>query len=101
MSARIKFTTLAALLTALSVQGPASAQNYFTTYPSASEYRSNQAINRSKAKIPSNAFGSVNDRASRSFDRSTDVVDYSGKVLGRDPDPNVRFELLRDQDRGK
>jgi hypothetical protein len=95
MSAKIKLIALAALLTALSVQGTAFAQNYFTAFPAAPD-RSNQAVNRFKSKIPPHAFGSVNDLAGASFGRSpTDVVS-SGKVVGRDPDPNVRFEILRD-----
>jgi hypothetical protein len=96
MSARIKLAALAALQAALLVQGTASAQNYFPRFPAAPEYRSSHAANRSKAKIPSNAFGSVNDQAGTSFGRSpTDVVSGS-KAVGRDPDPNVRFEILRD-----
>jgi hypothetical protein len=96
MSAKIKLIALAALLTALSVQGTAFAQNYFTAFPAAPEYQSNQTVNRLRAKIPSKAFGSVNDQAGVSFGRSpTDVVS-SGKVVGRDPDSNVRFEILRD-----
>jgi hypothetical protein len=76
--------------------GTAFDQNHFTAFPVAFEYQSNQAINRLKAKIPSKAFGSVNDQAGASFGRSqTDVV-CSGKVVGRDPDANVRFEILRD-----
>ena len=100
MSARIKLAALAALLTAVSIQGTASAQSYFTGFPAAPEYRSNKADNHLKAKIPSNAFGSINDRAGTSFGRSpTDVV-FGGNVLGRDPDQNVRFEILRDINRG-
>ena len=96
MSARIKLAALAAVLTTLSLQGTAFAQNYFTAFPAAPEHRSNQTVSRMKAKIPSKAFGSVNDQAGASFGRSpTDVVS-SGKVVGRDPDPNVRFEILRD-----
>jgi hypothetical protein len=101
MSARLKLAALASLLTILSLQGTAFAQNYFTSFPTAAERQSNQTVSRSKGKIPSNAFESVNDRTGMSFGRSTDVIDHSGNVLGRDPDPNVRFELLRDQDRGK
>jgi hypothetical protein len=101
MSARIKLAALAAVLTTLSLQGAAFAQNYFPAFPAAPEHRFNQTVSRMKAKIPSNAFGSVNDRAGTSSGRSTDVLDRGGNVLGRDPDPNVRFELLRDQDRGK
>ena len=96
MSARITFATLAGLLTALSVQATASAQSY-TTFPAASEYRAGHTVNRSKAMIPSNAFGSV---AGMSFGRSPQDVVFGGSVLGRDPDQNVRFELLRDKDRG-
>ena len=96
MSAKIKLIALATLLTALSVQGTAFAQNYFTAFPAAPEYQSNQTVNRLKAKIPPRAFGSINDQAGAPFGRSpTDVVS-SGKVVGRDPDANVRFEILRD-----
>src|SRR6202045_4198470 len=95
MSAKIKLIALAALVTALSVQWTAFAQNYFTAFPAAPEYQSNQTVNRLKAKIPAKAFGSANDQAGASFDRSpTDVVS-SGSLVGPDPDPNVRFEILR------
>jgi hypothetical protein len=96
MSAKIKLTALAALLTILAVQGTASAQNYFTAFPAASGHQSNQAINRLKAKIPSKAFGSVNDQAGASFGQTPNDVVSGGKVVGRDPDANVRFEILRD-----
>jgi len=96
MSARINLAALAALLTALSVQGTASAQSYFLAFPAAPEYQSNQAVNRSKAKMPSNAFGSIDHRAGTSFGQSPNDVVSGGKVVGRDPDPNVRFEILRD-----
>src|SRR5262244_1637497 len=100
MSARTTFTALAGLLTALSVQGTASAQSYLTTFPAASEHRASQTVSRSKAKMPSNAFGSADDRAGTSFGRSPHDVVFGGSVLGRDPDQNIRFELLRDRDRG-
>ena len=96
MSAGIKLATVVALLTALSVQGTAFAQNYFPAFPATPEYRSNQAVNRSKAKIPSNAFGSINNRAGTSFGLSPNDAVSGGKVVGRDPDANVRFEILRD-----
>jgi hypothetical protein len=96
MSAKIKLTAAAALLTALSAQGTAFAQNYFTAFPTPAEYQSNQTINRFKAKIPSKAFGSINDQADASFSQSLNDVVSSGKVVGRDPDANVRFEILRD-----
>jgi len=101
MSARIKLITLATLLTALSVNGTAFAQNYFPAFPAAPEYRSNQSINRLKAKIPSNAFGSINDPTGASFDRPSNGVFFGGRAVGRDPDANVRLELLRDKDIGK
>ncbi len=101
MSARTKFVALAGLLTALSAQGTASAQTYFPAFPAASEHRTGQAVKHWKAKVPSNAFGSVDVRAGTSFGRSPNDVVFGGEVLGRDPDPNVRFELLRDKDHGK
>ena len=99
MSARTTFAALAGLLTVLCVQETASAQSY-TTFPAASEHRASQTVNRSKATIPSNAFGSVDGRAGMSFGRFPQDVVFGGSVLGRDPDQNVRFELLRDKDRG-
>jgi hypothetical protein len=97
MSAKMRLAALAALLTSLSVQGIASAQNYFPTFPSsASEYRTNQGVNRFKGKIPSNAFGSVNDRAGTRFGQSPNDVVFNGKTVGRDPDANVRLQILRD-----
>ena len=98
MSARTTFAALAGLLTAICVQGTASAQSYF---PAASEHRAGQTVNRSKAKMPSNVFGSVNNSAGTSFGHSPHDVVFGGSIVGRDPDQNVRFELLRDNDRGK
>jgi hypothetical protein len=95
MSARIKLAAVAALLTALSVQGTAFAQN-FPALRAAPEYQSNQAVNRFKAKIPSNAFGSISDGAGNSFGLSPNDVISGSKAVGRDPDLNVRFEILRD-----
>ena len=86
MSAKMKLATLAALLSALSAHGPASAQNYFTTFPSASEYQSNQAVKRLKAKIPTNAHGSVTGT----------TMSPRARPFETDPDPNVRFEMNRD-----
>jgi len=100
MSARITFAALAGLLTTLSVQGTASAQSYSTAFHATSEHRASQTVNRSKAKMLSTTFGSVDDRAGTSFGRSPHDVVFGGSVLGRDPDQNVRFELLRDKDRG-
>src|SRR5215468_7653810 len=90
---RITLATLAALLIVPSVQGTAFAQNYFGAAP---EYQSKQSVHRFKARIPSHAFGSVDNGAGMSFGQSLSDVVSGGKVVGRDPDPNVRFDLLRD-----
>ena len=90
---RITLATLVTLLIAPSVQGTASAENYFGA---ASEYQSKQSAHRFKARIPSHAFGSVDTGAGLSFGQSVSDVVSGGKVVGRDPDPNVRFDLLRD-----
>jgi hypothetical protein len=65
MSGKIKVAALAAVLTVVSVHGTASA-NYFPAFPPAPKYQSYKAVNRSKAKIPSNAFGSIGDRTGTS-----------------------------------
>jgi hypothetical protein len=91
MSAKIKLTTLAALLIVLSVHGAASAQSNGEHYVSG--YRASRAAT---AQIPSNAFGSIDDRTAASFGQSPYDIVYSGKVVGRDPDPKVRSEFLRD-----
>jgi hypothetical protein len=92
MSTRIAVATLAALITALSFQGPASARN------SAAAHASSRAIHRLQA---TDAFGSVNAPTGPSIGPSSGGVFFGGRTLGRDPDPNVRLELLRDKDLGK
>ena len=95
MSAKIKLATLAALVTAVSVHGAAFAQSNGDLNV-ASGYRSNQAIINLRTKIPSDAFGSINDQASTLSGRSSDDVVYNGQVVGRDPDRNIRWQILRD-----
>jgi hypothetical protein len=95
MFAIIKRTALAASLAAVSVHGAASARGYV---PASLEQRSNPAINRFQARIPSGTFGSANGRAGGSFGRSSSDVVFGGRTLGRDPDPSIRLELLRDKD---
>jgi hypothetical protein len=91
MSTKMILPALAALLTVLSLHGTASARG---NSPAAIDYRFKQTIKRFKARVPSDAFGSIGYRAG-TFGRSTDVV--SGVFfVGRDPDPNIRFQLLRD-----
>ena len=93
MPAKIIFAALIAFLTVLSAQAPASARS---NSPKAHNYRFKQAINRFKARVPSDAFGSIGYRTGTPFgSSSTDV--WSGVFyVGRDPDPNIRFQLLRD-----
>jgi hypothetical protein len=65
MSGRIKLAALAAVVTVVSVHGTASA-NYFPAFSPAPKYQSYKSVNRSKAKIPSNAFDSIGDRTGTS-----------------------------------
>jgi hypothetical protein len=90
MSTRTAVAALAAFVTALSFQGTASARN--------SAHASNQAVQRLQT---SNAFGSINNPASASIGRPSSAVFSGGTAVGRDPDANVRLELLRDKDIGK
>jgi hypothetical protein len=62
MSCKNKLAALAAVLTVVSVHGTASAK----AFSPAPKYQSYKAVNRSKAKMPSNAFGSAGDRTSTS-----------------------------------
>jgi hypothetical protein len=95
MSARVKLATLAAFLTAVSVHGAAFARSN-GDLNGASGYRSDQATNNLRIKIPRDAFGSINDLAGTSSGRSSDGVVYNGQVVGRDPDRNIRSQILRD-----
>jgi hypothetical protein len=62
----------------------------------ANDYSFKRTIKRFKARVPSDAFGSIGYRAGTPLGwSSTDV--WSGVFyVGRDPDPNIRFQLLRD-----
>jgi hypothetical protein len=92
---RIDFAALAAILTVLATRGAASAQGFDYSYASPG-YQSPQEMNRSKVKVPANAYGSAGGRPGLSFRRSPNDVVVGGKMVGRDPDPQVRFEILRD-----
>jgi hypothetical protein len=50
-----------------------------------------------KAKKSANAYASY--ASDRAYGANT-VVGLEGQVLGTDPDPNIRFQLLRDQSLG-
>lgn len=78
-SANITLAALAVVLTAVSVNGTAFA----------------------KSKIPSDAYASVSHRAGTPVIRTANDAVFAGKVIGADPDANVRFETLRDRDRGQ
>jgi hypothetical protein len=95
MSAILKRAALAAGLAVVSVHGAASARG---NVPGSLEQRSNLALSRFQAKIPSGMFGAINGRAGTPFGRSSSDVVFGGRILGRDPDPNVRLEILRERD---
>jgi hypothetical protein len=91
MSAKLTLAALATVLTVVSVQGPASARG---VSPAASDMRSDPAFGR-----PQGARGSVN--IGSSLGRAANDVTFGGRTMGRDPDPNVRFQLMRDQARDR
>jgi hypothetical protein len=119
MSAKLILSALVAFLTVLSLQGTASARGNFSAanhhryarnhfsatnhnrfarghFSVANDYSFKQTIKRFKARVPSDAFGSIGYRSGTPLGwSSTDV--WSGVFyVGRDPDPNIRFQLLRD-----
>ncbi len=78
MSAKLNLAAAAALLTVLSVQGPAFAQ---------SQHKS--TIHHVKTQLPADAYGSAGPaRAARPS---------TGAGYGSDPDPSIRFEMNRDR----
>jgi hypothetical protein len=93
MFTKLMLPALAAFLTVLSLQGTASARGNSWA---ANEYRFKQTIKRFKARVPSDAFGSIGYRAGTRFGRSSTDVWSGVFFVGRDPDPNIRFQLLRD-----
>jgi hypothetical protein len=93
MSARVILAAFAAVLAALSVQGTASARG---TSPAAHDYRFKQTIKHFRARVPSDAFSFVGDPEERTFARSENNVVSGVRTVGRDPDPNVRIQILRD-----
>jgi hypothetical protein len=93
MSVKLTLAALAAVLSVVSVNGPASARG---VSPTANDLRTDPAFNRLHS---SRALGSINIGAA--LGRSPSDVVVGGKTIGRDPDPGVRFELLRDKDISK
>jgi hypothetical protein len=83
MSAKLTLAALAAVLTVVSVQGSASARG---VSPTANDLRSDPAFSRLQGT---------------SLARAPNSVMFGGRTIGRDPDPNVRFQLMRDQARDR
>jgi hypothetical protein len=55
-------------------------------------------VSRPDAASSSDAYASQS-QPQRPYDANT-VVGWDGQVLGSDPDPNIRFQLMRDQNLG-
>ena len=92
MSAKLTLAALAAVLTVASIQGPAFARG---VSPTAYDLRSDPAFHGAQG---SRALSSI---AGPSFGRGPGDVTFGGRSVGRDPDPNVRFQLMRDQARDR
>ena len=79
---------------------PPSAANHYrfarSHFSAANDYLFKQTIKRFKAGVPPDAFGSLGYRAGTPFGRSSIDVWSGVYFVGRDPDPNIRFQLLRD-----
>jgi hypothetical protein len=100
MRTKIKLTVAAMLLGIAVVSGSASAQNQGGRVPicptcadygnnyGASRYRS-QAPQHLQRKLPLDGFGSVGEIRGA-------VVSPRGRPFETDPDPNIRFEMNRD-----
>jgi hypothetical protein len=93
MSAKFSLAALAAALTVFAIQGPAAARG---VSPTAHELRSDPAFHGAQG---SRLQGSLNTGSS--FGRGPSDVTFGGRTIGRDPDPNVRFQLMRDQARDR
>jgi hypothetical protein len=73
MSSKITVVTLAVLLTAVTANAAALARN-------------NKELNAASGQRSNDAF----------FRPSGDIV-YNSQVVGRDPDQNIRWQILRDR----
>jgi hypothetical protein len=93
MSAKFTLAALAAALTFVSIQGPAAARG---VSPTGHDLRADPAFHGAQG---SRALGSIN--AGPTFGRGPSDVSFGGRTIGRDPDPNVRFQLMRDQARDR
>lgn len=91
MSTKITLAALAALLAAMAMQAPAVAH----------DLQSGPSATRLKGAAPADAYASSYDRPATSLGHTATDVVFGGKIIGRDPDQNVRLELLRDRDLGQ
>jgi hypothetical protein len=91
MSTKLTLAAFAALLAVVAIQGPASARG---VSPNANDLRSDPTFSRLQR-----ARGSIN--IGPSLGRAPNDVTFGGRSIGSDPDPNVRFQLLRDQARDR
>jgi hypothetical protein len=90
MSNILKLAAIAAFTVILALPAAAAAR------PLAHGGAANTTLHRLKATVPANAFGAAIGAAP-----SREIFSPDGRALGTDPDPNVRFELLRDWIRGR
>jgi hypothetical protein len=74
MSSKLTIVTFAVLLTAVTASGAAFARN-------------NKDLNAASAQRSSEVFSG----------RASGNVFYNNQVIGRDPDQNIRVQILRDQ----
>jgi hypothetical protein len=95
MSSKITVATLAVLLTAITANGAAFARNN-KDLNAASARHSGEVINNLRT-IPSNTFGSTDDRAAAFSGRPSEDIVYNSQVVGRDPDQDIRVQILRDR----
>ena len=93
MSAKLTLAALAAVLTLVSIEGSASARG---VSPTANDLRTDAVFG---PLAGSRAFDAVS--IGPSLGRAANDVTSGGRTIGRDPDPNVRFQLMRDQPRDR
>ena len=92
MTTKINVPVLAALLViGVAVPGPTSAQTFGNGWDTSGS-RTQQQLQRLKKQLPSNAFGSAAGAAAVPHS----LVSPRGRPFETDPDPNVRFEMNRD-----
>lgn len=53
-----------------------------------------------KAKAPHHYAASGSSAYASQIQRTNEIYSWDGRDLGTDPDPNIRFQLMRDQNWG-